>query len=91
MSTAPVDILAEIAAHAPEKGGRCGVRRALAQLDDDVATGYAAAIALPAEVAAGSAIERALKARGVALRASAIQRHRRDACRCVADLTPADE
>lgn len=85
------DIMAEILAHTDGPGGRCSVRLALDQLPADIAAGYAAAIALPKEAVPGSAIERALKARGVRLPQYTIQRHRRDGCLCCADLARADD
>lgn len=88
---AQLDVMAEINAHAGGTGGQCTVRAALDQLPLDVAAGYAAAIALPKEAAQGAAISRALKARGVQLGQHVIQRHRRDACQCCADLVPADD
>lgn len=81
-----MNVLDEIAAQRVGAGSQCRVRIALSQLPAEVASGYAEAIAMPQEVAQGSAISRALRKRGVELGQHSIQRHRRDGCTCADGL-----
>lgn len=81
-----MSVLDEISAEVSDVGGRCRVGPALEKLDPAVAAGYVSALRMSPADAPGSAIERALRKRGVTVRANSIQRHRRDGCTCADHL-----
>jgi hypothetical protein len=76
-----MSLLDEVRAHVTVKA-TCSVPAVLASLSDEDAADLRAAFADP--TITGTAIERALVARGIHLRSSTIRRHRSRGCLCPA-------
>ena len=66
--------------YAPRRGPECTVSIAISEMDDDTLAKFTAAMDNPS--AAGTLIAEALRDLGFKVRADAVQRHRRGACRC---------
>jgi hypothetical protein len=66
--------------YVPKRGPSCTVQLTMKDMDEDTLKKFKAAMANPS--AAGTLIAEALQDLGYKVRADAIQRHRRGACRC---------
>jgi hypothetical protein len=66
--------------YVPKRGPSCTVSLAMKDMDKDTLRKFTAAMANTS--AAGTLIAEALQGLGYKVRADAIQRHRRGACRC---------
>ncbi len=77
---ADASFLEEVRADSAGGGGTCSVGQSLELMPDDLAEQVRAA--MDDVTVHGTAITRALKARGFVVADGAVQRHRRGACRC---------